>query len=702
MTLAPPARRSNPGEGPPTAANLLASALGYAERGWAVFPCRPRGKEPIIQGGFKSATTDPEQIRQWWEETPKANIGVAVPAGVIVVDIDPKAGGSEALEEIRDSVDGELPATLACRTGSGGGHLWFTTDEELKQGAGILGPGLDTRIHGKGYVLVPPSVHPCGKPYRWKDARFASWSPVPLPEWLASRLRRNGKKKTSTFDLPPAEGTRAYGEAALEAEVQAVTGAPEGMRNDRLNKAAYALGQLVAGGELDAGMTEAGLLKAARAAGLSDREAARTIGSGLQAGAETPRSAPQHPPSHLDRIPPRSEAAEQEPSETVTEGSDAEQTLGLVIRTMSNVPREDIRPRFGGRLLYGKLGALGGNAGVGKSYLSAVIAAAESQGWKLPGDDHAPPPADVLIASYEDDAGDTIGPRLDALGADSKRIHVIEGVRDSEDRMRPFGASDVSHLETALDSLRDVRLVIVDPVSAFVGSGIDEHRGNEVRGALEGLRRLAAERRVAVLIVMHTRKSSADNALQRLAGSGAYGQLIRTAMFAAHDPDDPSRCAVAHIKHNVTGKAPTLGYKVAEEGFFWLGERTDLDGEWLAGHVDDERSAVDEAGSWLLAYLAEGERPSSEGLEAAAKAGHSERTLRRALRQERIVSKRKTDPNTGRVTGHVWRLPDCQGPGGQPLEGNLGSLDPTRANAPPDCPDGQTANLSLGDEEMAS
>jgi hypothetical protein len=269
----------------------LASALDYAAQGSAVFPCQPGGKEPATPRGFKNATTNPAKIRRWWLARDDYNIGVAtgVASGVLVLDVD-GAIGAETLQDLEGRY-GALSET-ACSITSSGCHLWFTIEDAVPSTAGRLGPGLDIRADG-GYVIAPPSIHPDGSAYRWLNptprARAPSWlillartRPQPPPVQNASRsyLGRSGR----------------YGYAALESEIELLAKAPTGTRNHALNRASFALHQLVAGGELDANEVHAKLIAAATANGLmSDPDdgpssVERTIASGARAGLMHPRS----------------------------------------------------------------------------------------------------------------------------------------------------------------------------------------------------------------------------------------------------------------------------------------------------------------------------------------------------------------------------------------------------------------------------
>jgi hypothetical protein len=271
----------------PVKDELLAAALAYGKRGWPVFPCIERDKRPVFRGGFHIATTNPATIDRWWRARPY-NIGLATGpvSGLWVVDVD--EGGE---------LDG-LPPTLEAETARGR-HLYFAwPGGDLRNTAGAIGPHIDTRGAG-GYVLAPPSTHPSGKTYRWA----VTGEPIAAPAWLLERART---RRTSDRAIAAA-GVRshyignvastngAYGRAALNAEVGALMLTPKGGRNHALNKAAFSLFQLVAGGELAEGEVLAALWQACAANGLigDDGKPAweRTVASARTAGLAHPRRA---------------------------------------------------------------------------------------------------------------------------------------------------------------------------------------------------------------------------------------------------------------------------------------------------------------------------------------------------------------------------------------------------------------------------
>lgn len=147
---------------------LLEAALELAGQGLAVFPVQPRGKKPLIRDWPSLATSDPDQIRNWWDQWPSANIGLATgpKSGVIVIDIDVPEGQA-SLKRLEAEL-GPLPRSAVVQTGSGGLHIYLAASAEaqIRSSASKLAEKIDVRADG-GYVVAPPSVHPNGQSYQW-------------------------------------------------------------------------------------------------------------------------------------------------------------------------------------------------------------------------------------------------------------------------------------------------------------------------------------------------------------------------------------------------------------------------------------------------------------------------------------------------------------------------------------------------------
>lgn len=269
---------------------LLTAALSYAARGWPVFPLRPAAKVPegsLVPHGLNDATCDPEKIAAWWRTLPTANVGIRTGVGLDVIDVD----GPEGHAALEARCPELFAAGVAVTTGRGR-HLYFAASG-LSSRAGVL-PGVDVRGTG-GYVVAPPSAHPGGQRYGFVDlatgATMARLPEVlrPVPEGFLELARPVRPNVPDREPLSLRAGIDAYARRALDDECAQVAVTPEGKRNDRLNRAAFAMGTLVGADALDARAAAVHLLGAAQRAGLSEPEAMRTIASGLKAGSAHPR-----------------------------------------------------------------------------------------------------------------------------------------------------------------------------------------------------------------------------------------------------------------------------------------------------------------------------------------------------------------------------------------------------------------------------
>jgi hypothetical protein len=266
----------------------LARALGYARRGWPVFPCRPGRKEPDTPHGFKDATTDPELITVWWTCVPGRNVAIATGApGPDVLDIDVRPGGSgyPALHQLRRAGLLEVPA-VAMATPSGGMHLYYPGTEQTS--GRLPDCYLDFKATG-GYVLAPPSVVG-GRPYR--QIRY---QPARRGQMADSRLDWDVAVALLQPRQPHPQPTRSADHADTDRLAAWVARLPEGNRNAGLFWAACRAAESGRIGALDA------ISEAAQSAGLPAHEIARTIASARRsAGVE-------------QSIPPRRHRAEPKP-----------------------------------------------------------------------------------------------------------------------------------------------------------------------------------------------------------------------------------------------------------------------------------------------------------------------------------------------------------------------------------------------------
>ena len=185
-------------------ADFLKAAEGYATLGWPVIPlhcvrnkrcsclrknCEDTGKHPLTPSGVKDATTDRKQIKEWWDEWPDANVGIATgkQAGIVVIDIDPRNGGKESFERL-EKEHGILSPTIESVTGGGGWHIFFAHPGNSIKNRSNVEPGVDVKSDG-GYIVAPPSNHVSGESYRWDEQRAPGEINIaPLPSWLCDKI----------------------------------------------------------------------------------------------------------------------------------------------------------------------------------------------------------------------------------------------------------------------------------------------------------------------------------------------------------------------------------------------------------------------------------------------------------------------------------------------------------------------------------
>jgi hypothetical protein len=261
-------------------------AARLAGQGYAVLPCWPDSKTPVWRRGVYSATRDLDVLERHYRNHPQDNLAIACePSGVMVVDLD-VPDGPDNFAVLCDRHAVEWPATLTRSTPRGGLHLEFTSATTFASSTGQLGTGIDIKA-AAGYVLVPSSTVN-GNPYRLT----VEVERLEVPGWLASLCgRRHPKRPTLPHQSPVHDPDRAA-RRALERDPPRVTRAPEGQRNNELNRVAYWLGGFVGAGRLDRADVEAALTAASFAAGLEPYETHATIRSGLDAGGASPITRP--------------------------------------------------------------------------------------------------------------------------------------------------------------------------------------------------------------------------------------------------------------------------------------------------------------------------------------------------------------------------------------------------------------------------
>jgi hypothetical protein len=336
-----------------------------------------------------------------------------------------------------------------------------------------------------------------------------------------------------------------------------------------------------------------------------------------------------------------------------------------------------------GRIPAGRITLLVGRPGGGKSFITIDAAARVTTGRPWP-DNQPCPQGSVILISAEDDPADTIRPRLDAHDADCERVHLLSAVRCADrDRNGPMERmitlADLGAIEEALKRHADCKLLVVDPIGSFLGGQTDAHRDNEVRSVLAPIAKLAEQYGLAVLVVAHRRKSSANTADDLALGSRAFTGIARAVWHLSQDPRNKARRLFLPGKNNLAPEGHGLAMSIigqpGEVGrVCWEREPVRLNAdEALAVENSDggnkhgpkpERRT--QAAAWLRERLARGPVEVATVTAEAKAAGYALRTLHRAKDELDIVSYRE------RFGGpSLWAMPTV--PSDSQRENNLAS-----------------------------
>ncbi len=358
-------------------------------------------------------------------------------------------------------------------------------------------------------------------------------------------------------------------------------------------------------------------------------------------------------------------------AETIGPGSPpsaAANPMPPCIVRLSDVKPEPVSWLWPGRFALGKLTLIAGDPGLGKSFLTLDMAARVSRGTPWPdAPDKPQTPGGVVLLSAEDDAADTIRPRLDAARADVDRIVALQAVPIISDRGKPAGVRmfdltrDLPALVEAIGAAEDCRLVVIDPVTAYLG-GVDSHKNAEIRGLLAPLGEIAARHRVAVVAVTHLNKSAGGAAIYRAMGSLAFTAAARAAWAVTKDENDPRRRLLLSIKNNLAPDTGGLAYSlVAVEGHeaaavAWEPDPVHVTADDALGGERPESGggALDEATDWLRDTLVGGPVPAADVKAAAKRDGIAARTLDRAKSALGVRATREGYASDGRW---VWAMP---------------------------------------------
>lgn len=323
-----------------------------------------------------------------------------------------------------------------------------------------------------------------------------------------------------------------------------------------------------------------------------------------------------------------------------------------------SVKSKDVDWLWTGRIPLGMLTLIAGHPGTGKSFFTTWLAAKLSRGERLPGSDSTIKPCSTLLIAAEDDPESTIKPRLEANGADmSKIVFFKEPLKFSLDSIRP--------LEKAMDKNPDIRDIVIDPLTAFLGTRVDYFKDPDVRLKLIPLKELAQERKLSIQGVVHFNKKEDSELITRIGGSMAFAGVARSVLGVSYDSreteeDNQDTRLLSSLKMNLARKPDTLAFKINTNLKIDFDPRpVNIDADTLFSKESREKKQKQSMTDiWLINYLEENPKTlSREIIKAAGEEGIPQASIYRSkskLENQKILKVIET--GYGKENKSFWEL----------------------------------------------
>ena len=306
----------------------------------------------------------------------------------------------------------------------------------------------------------------------------------------------------------------------------------------------------------------------------------------------------------------------------------------LNLIAMNTIQAEKVKWLWYPYLPRGKISIVQGDPGEGKTTFVLALISLLTRGLPMPGMQQTAPPMNIIYQTAEDGLADTIKPRLVALEADCSKVLVID---ESEHELSMCD----QRLSQAIYAV-NAGLVVLDPIQAYLGNGVDMHRANEVRPVFKRLGQIAEQTSCAVILIGHINKMQGSKSVYRGLGSIDFQAAARSVLLVGRSKDDPDLRVAVHDKSSLAPEGPAILFSLnSETGFAWSGFCDTTANELLSGNSSTTKT--EQAEKLLLNLLENGEVASGTLLNRAAAIGISERTLKIAKQNLGISSVKRND-----------------------------------------------------------